>query len=247
MSGAGAPQLHVDGSGMRVVVVAASWHTTVMEGLLAGSRRALADANVAQVDVVRVPGSFELPVAARAAALSGADAVVALGVVSLRLRVVQLVLALLLIVLALPAVPNYYRSAQVEDWNSATHWLLNRYEQNDGLVCYDNSLEQGCQVSVQYYLQAYPNGAHFTPDAPGAFSWEMFGPARPAGPDEAVDPKALAAYGAKHPRLFFIQGRIRDDAAAARAKAAQQWLDKHYHLISSINTRTVTVRLYSTR
>jgi 6,7-dimethyl-8-ribityllumazine synthase len=66
---------------MRVVVVAASWHTTVMDGLLAGSRRALAEANVAQVDVVRVPGSFELPVAARAAALSGADAVVALGVV----------------------------------------------------------------------------------------------------------------------------------------------------------------------
>lgn len=81
MSGAGAPQLHVDGSGMRVVVVAASWHTTVMDGLLAGARRALAEANVAQVDVVRVPGSFELPVAARAAALSGADAVVALGVV----------------------------------------------------------------------------------------------------------------------------------------------------------------------
>ncbi|HTK11895.1 MAG TPA: glycosyltransferase family 39 protein [Ktedonobacteraceae bacterium] len=171
---------------------------------------------------------------------------VALGVVSLRWRLLQLVLALLLIALAIPAVPYYYRSAQVEDWNSTTHWLLDRYQKNDGLVCYDNSLEQGCQVSVEYYLQAYPNGAHFTPDAPGAFSWAKYGPARPAGPDEAVDPRALAAYGAKHPRLFFIQGRIRDDAAAARAKSAQQWLDQHYHLISSIETRTVTVRLYAT-
>ncbi len=36
MSGAGAPRLSVDGSGLRVTVVAASWHTEVMDGLLAG-------------------------------------------------------------------------------------------------------------------------------------------------------------------------------------------------------------------
>ncbi|WP_019137143.1 6,7-dimethyl-8-ribityllumazine synthase [Cellulomonas massiliensis] len=81
MSGAGAPTLTVDGHGLRVVVVAASWHTTVMDGLVAGARRALEEAGVEDVTLVRVPGSFELPVAARAAALSGADAVVALGVV----------------------------------------------------------------------------------------------------------------------------------------------------------------------
>ncbi len=80
MSGAGAPTLTVDGTGLRVVVVAASWHTTVMDGLLAGARRALADAHVTDVTVVRVPGTFELPVAARHAA-EHADAVVALGVV----------------------------------------------------------------------------------------------------------------------------------------------------------------------
>ncbi|QCB93616.1 6,7-dimethyl-8-ribityllumazine synthase [Cellulomonas shaoxiangyii] len=81
MSGAGAPTLTLDGSGLRVVVVAASWHTVVMDGLLAGARRALAAAHVADVTVVRVPGSFELPVAAQRATASGADAVVALGVV----------------------------------------------------------------------------------------------------------------------------------------------------------------------
>jgi len=81
MSGAGAPALELDGRGLRVVVVAASWHDTVMDGLLAGARRALAKAGVEDVRVVRVPGSFELPVAALAAARSGADAVVALGVV----------------------------------------------------------------------------------------------------------------------------------------------------------------------
>ncbi|MBD8077848.1 6,7-dimethyl-8-ribityllumazine synthase [Cellulosimicrobium arenosum] len=81
MSGHGAPEIRVDGSGLRVTVVAASWHTEVMDGLLAGARRALAAAHVAHVSEVRVPGSFELPVAAVRAAEAGADAVVALGVV----------------------------------------------------------------------------------------------------------------------------------------------------------------------
>ncbi|GAA3227378.1 6,7-dimethyl-8-ribityllumazine synthase [Oerskovia jenensis] len=81
MSGAGAPQITVDGTGLRITVVAASWHTEVMDGLLAGARRALAAANVTHVKEIRVPGSFELPVAAARAAEHGADAVVALGVV----------------------------------------------------------------------------------------------------------------------------------------------------------------------
>jgi 6,7-dimethyl-8-ribityllumazine synthase len=81
MSGAGAPTLELDGRGLRVTVVAASWHQVVMDGLVAGARRALERAGVTDVTVVRVPGSFELPVAAQHAARAGADAVVALGVV----------------------------------------------------------------------------------------------------------------------------------------------------------------------
>lgn len=97
MSGAGAPALTVDGRGLHVVVVAASWHTQVMDGLLDGARRALRESGATWSEV-RVPGSFELPVAAaRVAGLPGAvpgtgtaagdpssrrpDAVVALGVV----------------------------------------------------------------------------------------------------------------------------------------------------------------------
>lgn len=81
MSGAGAPTLTVDGTGLRVTVIAASWHTVVMDGLLAGAHRALAEAGVSDVTIVRVPGTFELPVGAKHAADHGADAVVALGVV----------------------------------------------------------------------------------------------------------------------------------------------------------------------
>ncbi|WP_433673974.1 6,7-dimethyl-8-ribityllumazine synthase [Microbacterium gorillae] len=79
MSGTG-PELEVDGAGLRVVVIAGSWHTTISEGLIAGAARVL-DGAGADWSLVRVPGSFELPVAAQAAFAGGADAVIALGVI----------------------------------------------------------------------------------------------------------------------------------------------------------------------
>lgn len=80
MAGHGAPQLSLDpAQPCRLAIVAASWHSTVMGGLLAGARRAAAEAGTEPL-VMRVPGTFELPVAARALARR-ADAVVALGVV----------------------------------------------------------------------------------------------------------------------------------------------------------------------
>ena len=80
MSGAGAPEVSADGAGLRVAVVAASWHAEVMDGLVAGARRGLAEAGVTDPLVVRVPGTVELSVAcARLAATH--DALVALGVV----------------------------------------------------------------------------------------------------------------------------------------------------------------------
>jgi len=82
VSGSGTPALVVEGAqDLRVAVVAAQWHATVMDGLLAGALRALTEAGVVDLTVVRVPGSFELPVAALRAARAGYDAVVALGVV----------------------------------------------------------------------------------------------------------------------------------------------------------------------
>ena len=82
MSGHGAPtQAPVDCHDLRVAVVAASWHTQVMDGLVAGAERALAAHAVEAPVVVRVPGTFELPVVAAALAAQGYDAVVALGVV----------------------------------------------------------------------------------------------------------------------------------------------------------------------
>ena len=52
-----------------------------MDGLLDGALRACRDFKVEAPSVVRVPGTFELPVVAAALAAQGYDAVVALGVV----------------------------------------------------------------------------------------------------------------------------------------------------------------------
>ena len=60
-------------------MVAASWHQTVMDGLLNGARRYLAEVG-ADVIEVRVPGSFELPIVCAKLA-EHYDAVVALGVI----------------------------------------------------------------------------------------------------------------------------------------------------------------------
>jgi 6,7-dimethyl-8-ribityllumazine synthase len=82
MSGEGLPDLQeLDCHALRVGVVAAQWHPEIMDGLLGGAMRALEDADVEEPTVLRVPGSFELPVATLHLARLGYDAVVALGVV----------------------------------------------------------------------------------------------------------------------------------------------------------------------
>ncbi|MGW6916515.1 6,7-dimethyl-8-ribityllumazine synthase [Kitasatospora sp. NPDC054939] len=82
MSGHGAPQLTIDNAAdLKVAVIAAQWHDQVMNGLLDGAHRALKELGIAEPTVVRVPGTFELPVAAKRLADKGYDAVIALGVV----------------------------------------------------------------------------------------------------------------------------------------------------------------------
>ena len=74
----------LDGAGLRVVIVASRFNERVVKPLVEGAREALARAGVTDDDVqlAWVPGAFELPVAAAAAARAGwADAVVCLGAV----------------------------------------------------------------------------------------------------------------------------------------------------------------------
>ena len=71
-------------SSARFVIIASRWNPRITDTLVAGARRAFAanDVDEDAVDVVRVPGAWEIPVVARRLAASGAYAGgVALGCV----------------------------------------------------------------------------------------------------------------------------------------------------------------------
>ncbi len=70
--------------GVRFAILASRWNPRITDALVAGARKAFADNGVteAAIDVIRVPGAWELPIAAaRIAAASTHAAIVALGCV----------------------------------------------------------------------------------------------------------------------------------------------------------------------
>jgi 6,7-dimethyl-8-ribityllumazine synthase len=77
----GVPDMPVlDASGVRLAIVASTWHQTICDALLDSAKRCAADAGVRKPTVVRVLGAIEIPVIAQELARNH-DAVVALGVV----------------------------------------------------------------------------------------------------------------------------------------------------------------------
>jgi 6,7-dimethyl-8-ribityllumazine synthase len=65
----------------KIAIISSSWHLDICNDLIAGAKRALAEAQVGEVEVQFVPGSFEIPLAAQYAFEAGFDGVVALGLV----------------------------------------------------------------------------------------------------------------------------------------------------------------------
>jgi 6,7-dimethyl-8-ribityllumazine synthase len=81
VSGKGAPDTGpVDARGLTVGVVATLWHEGITTALLDRAVATLAECGVDDPQVLRVPGAFELPIAAQALTRS-CDAVVCLGLV----------------------------------------------------------------------------------------------------------------------------------------------------------------------
>ncbi len=81
MSGSGVPDMPaLDASGVKLAIVASTWHTTVCDALLDGALRVATASGIAEPTVVRVLGAIEIPVVAQELAKTH-DAVIALGVV----------------------------------------------------------------------------------------------------------------------------------------------------------------------
>lgn len=83
-AGSQGTNVDLDGTGVRVAIIAARFNDHIVGALRDGARRGLARIGVADSDVLEawVPGAFELPLAAKAIAGTGkVDAVVCLGTV----------------------------------------------------------------------------------------------------------------------------------------------------------------------
>lgn len=82
MSGAGAPAISIlKVPGAKVAIISSQWHLEICQALVAGAQRACAEANLGELRVDWVPGSFELPLAAAMILDSGYDAAVVVGLV----------------------------------------------------------------------------------------------------------------------------------------------------------------------
>ena len=77
-------QGRLSAEGLRVGIIASRWNDFVVSRLISGAEDALErlGATSDAITIIRVPGSFEIPMAARRAALSNKyDAIICLGVV----------------------------------------------------------------------------------------------------------------------------------------------------------------------
>lgn len=73
----------LDGKDIRVAIIRARWHSEMIDSLVDGCMTSLKETGVVEEDIfeTEVPGSFELPLAARYIAMSGKyDAVICIGV-----------------------------------------------------------------------------------------------------------------------------------------------------------------------
>ena len=86
MAGAGAPNLSVDASGLRVAIISGSWHAEVMSGLTEDAIATVKESG-GSYELFQVAGSFELPALAQTALTpaaeggGGFDVAVCLGVI----------------------------------------------------------------------------------------------------------------------------------------------------------------------
>ena len=77
-----APELAIKGfENLRAIVISASWHEEICQSLVSGAVRGLKSGGVSKIELRKVAGSFELPLAAQLSFDEGFDLAVVVGVV----------------------------------------------------------------------------------------------------------------------------------------------------------------------
>jgi mannosyltransferase len=163
-----------------------------------------------------------------------------IGVSSLRAPLARAAMAVSLVVAAAFAIPAS-TFAPAQDFRVAAAWIAERYEPGDGLVCTSWS----CALAMDYYARSGRLPASLLENSPARWSWTL-GRARPL-----VAP-SLEPYAADRSRVFLMESLLGGDtdAVKAGARAAEEWLDGRYRLLSDVAVPSslgpVRVRLYET-
>jgi 6,7-dimethyl-8-ribityllumazine synthase len=77
-----APEIVIKGfENLRAIVISASWHEEICQSLVSGAVRGLKSGGVSKIELRKVAGSFELPLAVQLAFDEGFDLAVVVGVV----------------------------------------------------------------------------------------------------------------------------------------------------------------------
>ena len=66
---------------LKVVVISASWHPEICQALTDGAVRGFTESGISKIEIRKVAGSFELPLAVQLALDSGFDVAVVVGLV----------------------------------------------------------------------------------------------------------------------------------------------------------------------
>jgi len=120
------------------------------------------------------------------------------------------VLGLALLAMALPQAQGYYASADTQGLHTGAPWIEQRYQPGDGIACYPGSW---CMLPMTYYLQAESGPAHFDADSPS----------------DNLSLATLAAYGAKHRRIFLIIAVFHPKPGVLpQLIALRRWADTHW-------------------
>jgi hypothetical protein len=138
---------------------------------------------------------------------------------------------------ALLPLPSLLRTPSTEDFSAAVGWVDRNYQAGDGLVC----AGWACELAVDYYTRVDGGPRQLAADSLGGWSWEE-DRTRP------IDPQALAAYAARHRRIFLVDALwgIQPPETVAQAKAAQAWLDQNGDLLDRVTVNgPLSVRLYA--
>lgn len=162
---------------------------------------------------------------------------VGVGIASLRWRVVQVVLAIVVVALVLNNIPRLLVNAQAQDFATGMAWVQREYHPGDGLAC---APAINCSVPMLYYIDAYPGPAHFNPDSPGLWRFPLHSPT-------FSDLAALQRYASRYHRIFFFTLRWSPGSPLdAKTQAMQQWLASTHELAGKVETSTGSAYLYVT-